>query len=267
MNELAFLNKILPLWGVCAFPEDLPLFDWARRHPLPVNPRSVVVAAFPYLLPEECYAGRNIARYAVGADYHAVCGARLEQACGLLRERYPNEEFARYCDHSPLPEVALAQRAGLGMQGRHNLLITEEYGTWVVLGEIVTTALLPSENNCPLPTVDCQLCAAPCSKACPSGALSGTGFDKTKCLSYLSQRKGELSEETARQLRRARTAWGCDLCQEACPRNRGARVNPLPEFYAGAVARLTADAPLEGRAYAWRGAAALKRNIENLNEK
>jgi len=256
------LSKLLPLWGVCAHPEGVtPL---KTRKPMIENPRCVIVAAFPYLLPDEYYRERNIARFAVPRDYHEICGARLEQACELLRPLYPGEEFAYYCDHSPLPEVALAEHAGLGKRGRHNMLITELHGSWVVLGEIVTSAELPCCSNCQLPTANCQSCPAPCIKTCPTNALSNSGYDKAKCLSFLSQRKGELGPEIARQMRLSRTAWGCDLCQEACLRNQNAKIEPLPEFLTGAIAELTAKTPLKDRAYAWRGREALDRNVGNL---
>ena len=262
MTNLSFLNEILPLWAVCDFPQGIALLP--TRNQLLFEPRSVVIAAFPYLLPEAYYQYRNIARFAVVRDYHEVCGARLEQACKLLRARYPGKAFAHYCDHSPLPEVALAAHAGLGLRGRHNLLITEKYGSWVVLGEIVTTAKLPCAKNCQLSIVNCQLCPAPCIAACPAGALSEAGFDRLKCLSYCSQRKGELDPGIAKHLRAAHSAWGCDLCQEACVQNKKATVEPLPEFLQDAVAELTPQTPLEGRAYAWRGREVLNRNIANL---
>ena len=160
---LSFLDPLLPLWGVCEYPRDLP--SSAR---LPEGAKRVVAAAFPYRLLEEFYAGRNISRYAVPRDYHAVCGGCLEHACVLLRAAYLGEEFIWFCDNSPLPEVELAQRAGLGVRGRHNLLITEQYGSWVFLGEIVTSAKLIV--NCPpsghgscaaLYTVNCQLLTSP----------------------------------------------------------------------------------------------------------
>jgi len=264
MNNLSFLNEYLPLWGVCAFPEGIALLK--TRKALPENPKSVIVAAFPYLLPEECYAGRNVARFAVPRDYHEVCGARLEQACKALRAHCPGEDFVHFCDHSPLPEVALAEHTGLGWRGRHNLLITPKYGSWVVLGEIVTTVALPVRNaKCLM--LNCDGCHAPCVAACPTGALSRASFDKFKCLSYCSQRKGKLAPEIAVQLRRTHTAWGCDLCQEACVRNRNVVIDPQPEFLQSAVPMLTAETSIEGRAYAWRGREMLDRNVENLNEK
>ena len=256
------LNKILPLWASCALPQGIALLP--TRKQMIEHPRSVVVAAFPYLLPEEHYAGRNIARFAVGRDYHQAVGERLEQACALLREEYPGEEFAHYCDHSPLPEVALAEHAGLGYRGRHNLLITEQYGSWVVLGEIVTSAALPIMQPAALRTNYCDKCPMLCVKSCPTGALSETGFDKLKCLSYRSQRKGDLAPETATHLRAMHSAWGCDLCQEACVRNKHVRIDPLAEFVQSAVAQLTPHTAIDDRAYVWRGREILNRNIENL---
>lgn len=240
------LQGVLPLWGIC-------------EH----EGHSVLMAAFPYLLPEERYAGRNVSRYAVPRDYHEICGARLERACALLRAAFPGEEFRPHCDSTSLPEVDLAIKAGLGIRGKHNLLITQAYGSWVFLGGIVTAAQLPM-HNAQRTMHNCLNCNA-CVNACPTGALSGHGFDKSKCLSHITQRRGELSPEEAALMRRANTAWGCDLCQEACPHNRNAKIDPLPEFLLDPIARVTEDTPLAGRAYAWRGERVLRRNIATLN--
>jgi len=258
---LEFLSPLFPLWGVCEAPG-------GERH--------VLSAAFPYRLPEEYYAGRNVARYAVGVDYHAVCGQRLERACALLHAAWPGEEFAWFCDSragnapaagSPrfLPEVELALRAGIGVRGRHNLLITKDYGSWVFLGEIVTTAPLPVPATRPLPPSPCENCPAPCLSACPTGALGAATFAPAKCLSAITQRKGALRPEEEAQLRRAQTAWGCDLCQEACLANQSACVHPLPEFLGGALAHVTQQTPIAGRAYAWRGEEVLLRNLRVIN--
>jgi len=245
MREL--LAPLLPLWGVCEYEGE-----------------SVIVAVFPYLLPGEYYAGRNTSRYAVPRDYHEVCGARLESACALLRAAFPGQAFRPHCDSTRLPEVALAVQAGLGARGRHGLLITKEYGSWVFLGGIATSARLPAVHRPPSP-VSCGHCGA-CARACPAGALGADGFCREKCLSHITQRRGTLTPKEQALLRRAGTAWGCDLCQEACPHNRGARIAPLPEFLLDPIARVTKDTPLAGRAYAWRGEAILRRNVRILCE-
>ena len=236
----SLLDPLLPLWGICEY-----------------EGNSVIVAAFPYLLPEECYAGRNVSRYAVPRDYHDICGARLEKACALLREAFPGEEFRWHRDNNALPEVELAIKAGVGVRGRHNLLITEEYGSWVFLGEIVSSAKLI--RNSEFGIWNCDGCNA-CVRACPTGALGEDGFDKAKCLSFITQRRGGLSPEEEALLREEGTVWGCDACQEACPHNRNARVDPLPEFLREPVAHVTENTPIEGRAYAWRGAGVVRRN-------
>jgi len=242
-------DHFLPLWGICEY-----------------DGNRCIAAAFPYRLPEENYAGRNVSRYAVVRDYHAVCGARLERACRALRELYPGKAFEWRCDNSSLPEAALAERAGLGYRGRHNLLITPAYGSWVFLGIIIAKGLVLPPDPCPLIPDPCDDCPGYCVTACPTGALSSSGFDKTRCVSYISQRKGALPQEEAALLRQIGTAWGCDICQEACPRNQKSRISPLPEFLIDPIAHVTNETPLEGRAYAWRGKAVMQRNISALEE-
>lgn len=261
--NLDFLNEILPLWATCTFPHGIAMLK--TRQTLPTNPHSVLVAAFPYQLPKAYYANRNIARYAVVQDYHQVVAARLQQACAVLQKYFPLDEFMHYCDHSPLPEVALAEHAGLGMRGRHNLLITEKYGSWVVLGEIVTSAALPTMRNAQDAKLNCDNCGL-CIKACPADVLGHLQFDRTKCLSYISQRKEQPSAHAAEQLRAMHSVWGCDICQQVCPHNRQATINPLPEFLLDTVAQLSPHTPTDNRTYAWRGQKILNRNIELLHE-
>jgi len=240
MREL--LSPLLPLWGMCEY-----------------EGNTAIAAAFPYLLPEEHYAGRNIARYAAVRDYHSVCGARLERACARLRAAFPGEEFHWHCDSTSLPEVGLAEKAGLGARGKHNLLITGEYGSWVFLGEIITSAKLPIVNCQPF-IAHCTQCNA-CVKACPTGALGESGFARERCLSFITQKKGALSREEQALSAHINTAWGCDLCQEACPHNHSGKIDPLPEFLVDPIARVTENTPLTGRAYAWRGEGVIRRNV------
>jgi epoxyqueuosine reductase QueG len=253
------LNRWLPLWGVCAMSGD-ELLPYAK---LPAGTKSIICAAFPYRLAEKYYSGRNIARFAVVRDYHEICGARLENACAELRAIYPGEEFVRYCDNTPLPEVRLAVRAGLGVQGYHNLLITKSYGSWVFLGDIATTATLPALRNCEPPQVDCAACGA-CRKACPTAALRPEGFVRTQCVSHITQKKGTLMPEETKAMQRTQSCFGCDVCQEVCPANRDRVINPLPEFLIGPRPRFAGESPLEGWTYAWRGRETLTRNLENM---
>jgi epoxyqueuosine reductase len=109
-----------------------------------------------------------------------------------------------------------AARSGVGFYGKNTLLITRRFGSWVVLGALVTDEEL--EPTAPL-TLDCGSCTL-CIEACPTGALDEPGtLDATKCLSYWTQSAheppGEYSEALGVQV------YGCDICQDVCPWNRG----------------------------------------------
>ena len=122
----------------------------------------------------------------------------------------------------------------------------------------------------------CTHCGA-CHAACPSGALGKDGFQKERCLSHISQKKGDLSEEERALLRENGCLWGCDACQEACPYNRAPRETEIPEFRKALIQSIPREM-LEGlsnraferlygtRAFAWRGPGVLRRNLDILDE-
>ena len=256
------MDAAAPLWGVCPFEAVAAhLIDCRAKRRLPAGARTVLIAAFPYLLPEAAYAGRNLSRYAAVTDYHAVALARLEAACAKLRALYPAAAFAAFADNSPIPEVGAACAAGLGVRGDHGLLITERYGSYVFLGEIVTDLpLLPGEAQ---PVRGCLHCGR-CAAACPAQSITPAGVDRARCLSAVTQRKGALTPEEQALLRACGCAWGCDVCQEVCPMNRAAEVAPLPEFLEAPCAAAAPGCDLTGRAFAWRGRAVIERNLAIL---
>lgn len=258
-------------WGAAAL-GGLQSFLWeearARIETLCPGAATVLVAAFPY------YAGDdpgNLSLYCRGEDYHQVLSRRLEQVCEGLRARYPACTFVAGADNSPVPELAAAELAGVGRRGRHGLRIVPPYGSYVFLGTILTDLALPStgpgtDSLCP---EDCRRC----QKACPTGALTDQGCDVSRCLSDWTQQKGELPQAVEEQVRSSPTVWGCDLCQKACPWNRKAQHTSLPEFRDDLTPSLTLQ-DLEDlsnkafrkqfahKAFAWRGIAPLKRNLE-----
>lgn len=256
-------------WGGVAYERLTPFMtegERARAASLCPGGSTVLVAAFPY------YAGDrpgNLSLYARGADYHKVLRERLNTVCGYLAEKYPGELFLPGSDSSPLPERAAARLAGLGIIGRHGLVILPPYGSWVFLGTVFTTAALPLPERPPAPL--CQNCGR-CVSACPAGALGPEGVEEGRCLSCLTQKKGALTPEEAAQIAGHPYVWGCDLCQRACPHNSGCACSPLPEFRENLIDRLYPEdlAGLSGRAFrarygdrafAWRGPAVLRRNL------
>jgi epoxyqueuosine reductase len=109
-----------------------------------------------------------------------------------------------------------AARAGVGFYGKNTMLITRRHGSWVVLGTLVTDVEI--EAGEPLPTA-CGSCTL-CIDACPTGALDEPGvLDSTKCLSYWSQAAAPIPEEYRGHF--GAQVYGCDICQDVCPWNRG----------------------------------------------
>ncbi|MGQ0569844.1 MAG: tRNA epoxyqueuosine(34) reductase QueG [Armatimonadota bacterium] len=196
--------------------------------------RSVIAVAMNYYAgepgePQDGELRGRIARYAWGDDYHLVMESRLRALADVLGTH--GARLARYyVDTGPLLDRAIAQRAGLGWCGRHSCLITKSFGTWVVLGEILTDLVLEPD---PPASGDCGLCEN-CmhgADACPTGAIVESGVvDARKCISYWTiEHRGWIPREVRPTLEDM--IFGCDLCQEACPFNRLARPTTHPEFH------------------------------------
>ncbi len=208
--------------------------------------KTVVSLAMNYYTPGSRRNAPLWSRYAGGDDYHRLLKKRLKTLLGEITAAYPQVNGITCVDTSPVMEKIWAQRAELGWQGKHTVLITREYGSWVFLGELLLDAAL--EPDQPFEENLCGDCTA-CLEACPTGALTGPyRIDASRCISYLTvEHKEPFSQEEAGML----NGWlyGCDLCQEACPWNtRLAR--PTAE---------TAFTPREFTAFDWEDWAGLSR--------
>lgn len=254
------INNNLPLNGVCGFSslsdKLLPCRAAAR---LPQNSESVIMFFFPYYLGEEAYDGANISRYACVRDYHEVAQEILGRTCGDLKECFPDEEFEPFADNSPIPEVYGAVLAGLGKRGENGLLIHPEYGSWGFIGEIVTTLHLPVTGDGKISP--CLQCGA-CVKMCPAQAIEKDGINAQKCLSAVTQKKGELTDDEKELIAVSCCAWGCDVCQSVCPMNKGVKKTYLTEFSENYNVKAVIGGSLENRAYAWRGRKVIERNLK-----
>ena len=258
------MDEIAPLWGMCPFDKIKDgLIDCRAKSRLPHNAKTVIVACFPYLLEENNYQGINVSKYAAVTDYHTVALSRLNSAVKKLEELFPGHEFAAFADNSPIPEVEAACIAGLGAIGLNTLLITEEYGSYVFIGEIVTSL----ETGCDVVEKKSCIGCQKCIEACPSGALGKGGFEKTLCLSEITQKKGVLSEKEETLMKECGCVWGCDICQDVCPMNKHAAKTQIEEFLLSPIPCVSSGCELEGRAYEWRGRKVIERNISILSKR
>lgn len=254
------LSEVTPAYGFCPFSAiSDKLIDCRAKSRIPENAQSVIVCLFPYYLGEEAYKDSDISKYAVVPDYHDTIIEILQDACKRLKDEYPNEEFITFTDNSPVPEVFAAVKAGLGVYGKNGLFISREYGSWVFIGEIVTTKKYPYDDITETKCIGCGKCI----EACPTKSITENGINMETCLSNITQRKGELTDEEKKLIIDAGCIWGCDICQDVCPMNKNKKVSPL-KFFSDNV-RMKADADdLSGRAYAWRGKKVIERNINLL---
>jgi len=173
----------------------------------------------------------RIARYARGDDYHIVMKKRLHRLCDDLAERFPGEMFRACVDTAPVLEREHAARAGLGAIGKHTLLIEPGVGSYLLLGEVITTVELPPDES--RESIDpCGTCTR-CIDACPTDAITPWSVDATKCISYLTiEHRGPIDETMHEPM--GDWIFGCDICQEVCPHNQPTnrtREAPVHEAY------------------------------------
>lgn len=212
---------------------------WMARDPeVRTNPqrffpaaRSVVVVGKNYFTPSrhvDSPADGKVSRYAWGDDYHDVMGSKLRSLLSWIKAEVPGTEGKVCVDIQPMMDKAWAMRAGLGWIGKHTNLITQEYGSWIFIGELLLSLDLEYDQR----QVDdhCGSCTL-CIEACPTNAITEPYvLDSNKCISYATiELRGErLPDEVADNL----SGWlyGCDICQDVCPWNRFEQTTKQPGF-------------------------------------
>jgi epoxyqueuosine reductase len=187
--------------------------------------RSIIVAGINYWQAQPKGRGR-IARYALGEDYHDILLEKLAAFAAELEESGARAKV--YVDTGPLLEKPLAERAGIGWQGKNTMLIHPKLGPWLLLGEIVTALELEPD----VPESDhCGTCSK-CITACPTGAITAPyQLDARRCIAYLTiELKGSIPEEMRPLI--GDRVYGCDECLEVCPWNRFAQTTREARFLA-----------------------------------
>jgi epoxyqueuosine reductase len=205
-----------------------------RADPRQVLPgcRSIISVGINYLTEhraDERPGYGRIARYAWGKDYHNVLGDRLKQLERRLRSLAPEAVTRSYVDTGPVMEKAWAEQAGLGWIGKHSNLVSTQYGSWLLLGEILTTLELEPDE----PATDlCGSCTL-CIQACPTKAIVEPYMvDAARCISYLTieLRGDQTTIPDELQSRLGNRIFGCDDCLDVCPFNLRAEPTQEPAF-------------------------------------
>jgi epoxyqueuosine reductase len=193
--------------------------------------RSVVVLAMNYGPGGDPLAllGRpergNVSVYARGRDYHDVVKKRLKALARWMAESF-GCEVKVFVDTAPVMEKPLAERAGLGWQGKHTNLVSRNLGSWLFLGEVYTTLELEAD----VPESDhCGSCRQ-CLDVCPTKAFPAPyRLDARRCISYLTiEHKGHIAQEFRPAI--GNRIFGCDDCLSVCPWNKYARSTREPAF-------------------------------------
>jgi len=183
--------------------------------------RSVIVLGINYGPKEDplaVLAERDrgaISVYARGDDYHDLVKKKLKAVAGYIFQA-AKAEVKVFVDTAPVMEKPLAQKAGLGWQGKHTNLVSRDFGSWLFLGSIFTTLDLPPD---PADEDHCGNCHA-CLDICPTNAFPAPyQLDARRCISYLTiENKGPIPREFRQSM--GNRIYGCDDCLAACPWNK-----------------------------------------------
>lgn len=235
-----------------------------RINPYLIMPdaKSIIVCLFSY---HARYKG-NISSYAYGKDYHSVIKEKLIKISKPLADN--GYKFKVFCDNGSLSDRFLAQKCGLGFVGKNGMLINKKLGSEFFIGYIITDCVM--EEDKPLDEKVCIGCNK-CISSCPGGAIGEYfDFNENLCVSYLTQKKGELTADEEKIIKKSGYIWGCDICNKVCPYNENAPYTDIDEFTKDTVYSLEIPDGISNkeflklyhdRAFSWRGKNVLIRNI------
>ena len=237
------------------------------------NVKSIIVCAFPYYIGN--FNESNLSKYCYGEDYHIVVKDMLQQICNHLLDNIDNFEYKIFADNGPLVDRYLAYLSGIGYFGINNNIITDEYGSYVFIGYILTNYEFQSDTPLEKTCIKCGKCV----KYCPGNALEGNyQMDPKKCVSYITQKKEELTDEEKEKMRKNKSVFGCDVCQNVCPHNQDVAISKIEEFTTNLITNLSEEEinsisnkdfkrRYNDRAFSWRGRNIIKRNMDIIKEK
>ncbi|GIM29408.1 (Fe-S)-binding protein [Clostridium polyendosporum] len=190
--------------------------------------KTIISIAFPYLHGVD-YVDNGFSVYTRGQDYHVLVKKYLNKICDYIESL--GGKAISFVDSNTLPERYIAYLCGLGFIGKNNMLITEKYGSYVFLGEIITDMQIPSSTKRQFHDIlefkECKSCEI-CFNECPTKSINKAKINSNICLSYITQKK-EIDDNWIKLL--DGRVFGCDSCQKGCPFNNKVQLSVLNEFY------------------------------------
>lgn len=188
--------------------------------------KTVIATAVNYYTPcKHTEPVGKISRHAWGRDYHNLLRSKIKQISQFIEENFNAQNFISI-DGGKVFEKVWAERCGIGWQGKHSIIITPEFGSWVFLGIIITS--LEIEPDIPHKDL-CGTCRK-CIDTCPNAAIAADKtIDLRKCIAYLNIEQ-KINDSTPNSNFEG-YIYGCDICQEACPYNRHPQSTLISDFY------------------------------------
>lgn len=238
------INKLVKQYGIDAFritnaeelrqkgrlENEFTSFTEKERldpHILYPKAKSIIVFALSYNYKKQKHkdGAYLLTRSSYGYDYHTVFKNKLDKLNNALFNG-TGYEGKVFVDTGPLVERILAEKSGLGFLGKNTCIINPKLGSFIFIGYIISdmrSDFYDKELN-----IDCGDCNL-CEKACPNVAIKDYKMQMQDCLSYITQKKGELNDFERKNLKIY--IYGCDICQEVCPYNKNAKKIYHEEFH------------------------------------
>ncbi|WML38541.1 tRNA epoxyqueuosine(34) reductase QueG [Neobacillus sp. OS1-2] len=187
------------------------------------DPQSIIsiALAYPSKMKDRVVSKKGerrgiFSRASWGLDYHHIIRDKLKKLEDFIKVKVPDARLKSMVDTGELSDRAVAERAGIGWSGKNCAIITPEFGSYIYIGEMITS--IPFESDIPIED-QCGSCTK-CLEACPTGALiQGGQINAQRCISFLTQTKGFIPDEFREKI--GNRVYGCDSCQTACPHNKG----------------------------------------------
>tara|TARA_Y100001970_G_C14239941_1_gene864264 strand:+ start:2032 stop:2988 length:957 start_codon:yes stop_codon:yes gene_type:complete len=219
-SRLKLRTESLQRWLEHGYQADMNWMQSPKRqniYSLLENAESIICVGLNYYLGKNKNNELKIAKFAWGNDYHKVITSRLKHLGLWLKTIKPNANSKVCVDSSPLLEKAWAEEAGLGWIGKHSTVINKKYGSWIVLGYLITSEELEADQPAKAQCGSCNKCL----ELCPTNAIKEPFVvDSKSCIAYHTIENRE--KKLPYFIEKSMDKWvaGCDICQDVCPWNK-----------------------------------------------